>query len=121
MLADRAAFRSDGSGTNAFYAYDAGDSGVWIRAATNWAGYFAGDINVTGNCTGCRIAQMAVNTGNEALHPGDIVAMDGIAASSFDRVEVLMQVRHATPGSRCWALSAVALSLTRATRIALPP
>lgn len=99
VYAGRAAFRSDGSGTNAFYAYDAGDSGVWIRDANNWAGYFTGDINVTGNCTGCLIAQMAVNNGDDNLQPGDIVAMDGIADSPFDGLDMLMRVRRATSGS----------------------
>jgi hypothetical protein len=98
IFAGRAAFRSENSGTNAFYAYDAGDSGVWIRAAANWAGYFTGDINVTGNCTGCLLAQIAVNSGKDTLQPGDILAVDGIAASPFDGLDMLMLVRQAAPG-----------------------
>ncbi len=98
-LAGRSSFRSDASGTNGVYIYDAGDSGIWVRAATNWAGYFAGNINVAGNCTGCRIAQFAVNSGPETLQAGDIVAMDGIADSPFAGIGMLLRVRRATPGS----------------------
>ena len=98
-LAGRSSFRSDASGTNGVYIYDAGDSGIWVRAATNWAGYFGGNISVAGNCTGCHIAQMAVNTDDETLQAGDIVAADGIAASPFAGVDMLMRVRRATPGS----------------------
>jgi hypothetical protein len=99
VYAGRAAFRSDDSGTNGLYVATAGDSGVWIADATNWAGYFAGNINVTGNCTGCRIAQMAVNAGEATLQPGEIVAVGGIAGSPFAGTDMLFQVRRATPGS----------------------
>ena len=97
--AGRAAFRSDDSGTNGLYVTTAGDSGVWVADATNWAGFFSGDINVTGNCTGCLIARLAVNSGDETLQPGDVVAVDGVVASPFDSADVLMRVRQATPGS----------------------
>jgi hypothetical protein len=99
VYAGRAAFRSDDSGTNGLYVATAGDSGVWIADATNWAGYFAGNINVTGNCTGCRIAQMAVNTGEAILQPGEIVAVDGITDSPFAGTDMLLRVHRATPGS----------------------
>lgn len=99
LQAGRSSFRSDASGTNGVYIYDAGDSGIWIRAATNWAGYFAGDINVTGNCTGCRLAQMAINAGGVTLQPGDVVAAAGVASSPFAGSDLLLRVRRATPGS----------------------
>ncbi|MFZ1241482.1 MAG: hypothetical protein WAV74_10575 [Anaerolineae bacterium] len=99
VYAGRAAFRSDDSGTNGLYVSTAGDSGVWVADATNWAGYFGGDINVAGNCTGCLIARLAINSGSETLQAGEIVAVDGVAASSFAGAEMLLRVRRATPGS----------------------
>ncbi|MEZ4768421.1 MAG: hypothetical protein R2844_08340 [Caldilineales bacterium] len=37
-----------------------------------------------------------LNTSGETLRPGDIVAMDGIADSPFDDLDMLLRVRHYT-------------------------
>jgi hypothetical protein len=102
-------FRVNQSGLDGVAAISSGGDGVDVAAAadngieatgTNRAAYFDGDVEIiNGTCTGCRIAQMAVNTGDDTLLPGQIVAVDGVAASPFDGLAMLVQVRLATPGS----------------------
>ena len=98
LNAGRAGFRIDNPGTNGFYAYDAGDSGVWIRTASNWAGYFGGNINVTGSCTGCIIATFGINNSQVNLQPGDIVTSVGISPGQVDNAQMLLQLQPATAG-----------------------
>ncbi len=74
------------------------DNGIEATGA-NRAGYFEGDVEVTGDIINSRIVRMAVNTGNDALQPGDIVAVDGVADSPFDNLAMLLRVRRAEPGS----------------------
>lgn len=74
------------------------DNGIEATGAHR-AAYLEGDVEITGTCIGCLIAQMAVNTGNDSLQPGDVVAVDGIADSPFDNQPILLQVRRAAPGS----------------------
>jgi hypothetical protein len=76
----------------------AADNGI-EAAGTNRAAYLDGDVEITGTCTGCTIAQMAVNTGDDSVQPGDIVAVDGVAGSPFDDLPMLLEVRRAAPGS----------------------
>jgi hypothetical protein len=35
------------------YGYSGSGYGVYAFSSSSWAGYFSGNINVTGNCTGC--------------------------------------------------------------------
>ena len=123
--------RVNQSGLDGVAIISTGGDGVDVAAATdngieatgtNRAAYFDGDVEiVNGNCIGCTIAQMAVNTGDESLMPGQIVAVDGVTASPFDGLTMLLQVRHATPAARCLVSSADTLSCiparkTKATR-----
>ncbi|MEZ4768420.1 MAG: hypothetical protein R2844_08335 [Caldilineales bacterium] len=98
----------DDAAEDGLHVNQAGLSGVYVGSATNgvrvfsatdWAGSFSGDVFIGGTCTGCLPAQMALNTSGETLRPGDIVAMDGIADSPFDDLDMLLRVRRATPGS----------------------
>ena len=101
--------RVNQSGLDGVAIISTGGDGVDVAAATdngieatgtNRAAYFDGDVEIiNGTCIGCTIAQMAVNTGDESLLPGQIVAMDGVAASPFNGLTMLLQVRRATPGS----------------------
>jgi hypothetical protein len=76
----------------------AADNGI-EAAGANRAAYLDGNVEITGTCTGCLIAQMAVNTGEATLQPGDVVAVDGIAESPFDNQPIMLQVRRAAPGN----------------------
>lgn len=98
LAAGRAGFRIDDPGTNGLYVTDAGDSGIWVTAATNYAGFFNGDINVTGNCTGCLLAAFAVNTSDTPLRPGDIVTVMGVEQSQAANAAMVLQVHPATAG-----------------------
>ena len=90
-----AVISTDGDGVDVAAAVDNG-----IEATgTNRAAYLQGDVEITGICTGCRIAHMAVNMGHESLLPGDIVAVNGVSASAFVGQPMLLQVRRAAPGS----------------------
>ncbi len=100
--------RVNSSGLDGVVVISSGGDGVDVAAAVdngieatgaNRAGYFVGDIEVTGACIHCRIAQMAVNTGDDTLLPGQIVAVDGVAASPFDGLAMLVQVRRGVRGS----------------------
>ncbi len=74
----------------------AGDDGIDV-AGNDFAGYFAGSISV-GSCTGCLLAAFAVNGGDRALQPGDIVTVRGMAAGAFDNAANLLQVAPAGAG-----------------------
>ena len=101
--------RINESGLDGVAIISTGGDGVDVAAATdngieatgtNRAAYFDGDVEIiNGTCIGCTIAQMAVNTSDESLMPGQIVAVDGVTSSPFDGLTMLLQVRRATPGS----------------------
>jgi len=69
-----------------------------VREATNWAGRFIGNISVSGNCSGCRQANFAINVGERALQPGDAVTVQEVTAAGFDATQFLWQVVPAQPG-----------------------
>lgn len=101
--------RINQSGLDGVAIISTGGDGVDVAAATdngieatgtNRAAYFDGDVEIiNGTCIGCTIAQMAVNTGDESLMPGQIVAVNGVTSSPFEGLTMLLQVRRATPGS----------------------
>jgi hypothetical protein len=66
------------AGYDGFQVNGAGDNGVEVTGATDYAGYFDGNIYVTGTCTGCATAVFGVNVEQKTLHTGDIVAVHGI-------------------------------------------
>ncbi len=75
----------------------AGDDGLEVDG-TDFAGVFAGPVSVSGGCTGCDLATFAVNAGNRALQPGDVVAIQGMTSGAFDNAAHLLQVIPAQPG-----------------------
>jgi hypothetical protein len=75
----------------------AGQDGIDVSGVA-WAGNFAGDINVSGNCFGCRQANFAVNAGDRALQPGDVVSVQAVTPTDFDTAPALWQVVQAQPG-----------------------
>lgn len=70
--------------------------GIYAESDPLWyAGYFEGDINVTGSCNGCFGSLVARNVGNEPLRPGDLVGVVGVEQDA-DLGTTLLQVRRAT-------------------------
>ncbi len=64
----------------------------------DWAGVFDGDVQITGSCTGCRLATIGVNVGNRPLQPGDIVAIQGVSPGVQGQADLLWQVTPFEPG-----------------------
>ena len=82
------------AGYDGLHVSSASDNGVDVTG-NNLAGYFNGSIQVTGTCTGCLLSTFAVNTGDRALAPGDLVSLTGLRASGVDSVPMLMEVQRA--------------------------
>jgi len=64
----------------------------------DWAAVFHGDVQITGSCTGCRLATIGVNVGTRPLRPGDIVAIQGVSSSAGGQTEIVWQVAPFEPG-----------------------
>jgi len=77
------------------YVAMAGHYGVDVTGI-NLAGYFLGNIQVTGNCSGCLLATFGVNAGDKPLAPGDLVSLSGLRESGVDSVPMLMEVQMAS-------------------------
>jgi hypothetical protein len=69
------------------------------NASFNWAlravgfTFLDGDLSITGTCTGCTAAAMAVNGSGSALKQGDAVALDGVTQG--DDGSIVLVVRAA--------------------------
>jgi hypothetical protein len=85
------------AGMDGVFVYTAGSTGVNAAGAA-FAGYFFGDIWVQGNCQGCLQANFAVNAGDRALQPGDVVSVQAVTATDLDTAPALWQVTLAQPG-----------------------
>lgn len=71
-------------------------TGLYAQAYTGYyAGYFIGDIWVSGNCIGCAMAYIAQNNGLEAIQAGDFVTAESVALHP-DLNSPIMQVHRAT-------------------------
>lgn len=66
-------------------------------AGANPAGYFVGDIEVTGNCTGCTMAYYAMNSGDSPIVAGDFVTVEGVEVDADLNIPVML-VRKAAGG-----------------------
>jgi hypothetical protein len=87
----------DQAGSDGVEVYSAAGNGV--NADGNlYGGYFWGDIYVQGNCVGCLQANFAVNVGDRALQPGDVVSVQAVTATDYDTGPALWQVMLAQPG-----------------------
>lgn len=77
----------------------AGYNGVWVADADQFAGYFDGDVAITGTCSGCLIAMMGINVSDSSLQPGDVVSVQGIQTNApVSGVPMLMEVAQAKDG-----------------------
>ncbi|HSN77195.1 MAG TPA: hypothetical protein VL334_19160 [Anaerolineae bacterium] len=83
------------AGAQGVYVGSAGSHGVDV-AGDSLAGYFRGNITVTGNCSGCLLATFGVNAGDTLLAPGDVVSLAGLRESGVDSVPMLLEVQLAT-------------------------
>ncbi len=74
---------NNGQGGNGIgvYGYQDGTGwGVYGRTGgTGYAGYFDGNVLISGTCTGCALAYIALNDSNQPLEAGDLVAVSGVA------------------------------------------
>lgn len=103
--AAKAGFRVEDAGANGLYVVKAGNHGVDIGSATNdgihvtaagnLAGYFNGDVSITGTCSNCTQAIYALNAGATSLEPGDVVAVRGIADTDLQNAPVVVEVDRA--------------------------
>ncbi len=85
------------AGNDGMHVNGAGNNGVDVTG-DNLAGYFSGNIQVTGSCTGCLLATFGVNSGGETLQPGDLVTVQGVQTSGVDSVLILLEVTPAKAG-----------------------
>jgi hypothetical protein len=92
----RNGFEVAGAEGNGLYVGRTGADGVHVYSAVRYAGYFNGNVRITGTCTGCAIAAFGVNAGQTALEPGDVVAVRGVTQSDLHGTPVLMEVDLAT-------------------------
>lgn len=93
-----------GANRNGLAVGHASNIGLYVQSAdyigvhatgSTLAGYFYGSIQVVGDCINCVLATFAVNTGDTALAPGDVVSLAGLRANGVDNVPVLMEVEAA--------------------------
>ena len=95
------------AGTDGVHVDSAGGTGLFVATAAVhgvdvagnlYAGVFAGNIYVGGNCIGCLQANFAVNAGDRPLQPGDVVSIQAVTPTDFDTGPALWQVVQAQPG-----------------------
>ena len=95
------------AGTDGVHVDSAGGTGLFVATAavhgvdaagSLYAGVFAGNIYVGGNCVGCLQANFGVNAGDRPLHPGDVVSIQAVTPTDFDTGPALWQVTQAQPG-----------------------
>jgi len=86
--------RVDQTGGNGLYVGSAQFNGVDV-AGDDLAGYFSGDIEITGSCTGCVLANFAMNAGDRPLQVGDVVSLRGVQPSGVDATPLLLLVGSA--------------------------
>jgi hypothetical protein len=93
------------AGWDGVYVSSAGRDGIYVSSAVSdgvdvagsaYAGNFRGDINVTGDCFGCTLAVFGLNASAQALEPGQVVAIQGIQAETFNNTPGVWLVVPAT-------------------------
>ncbi|MFN8483973.1 MAG: hypothetical protein U0768_13115 [Anaerolineae bacterium] len=91
-----------GLSTSSRGVYGSGTTGVFGNSTqTGGYGLYTNDnLFVGGNCVGCSMALIAVNSGSEAIAPGDVVTIAGLAPSLTPGVGVpVVAVRRASSGA----------------------
>jgi len=99
------------AGRHGVYVTSAGGDGIHADG-DQYGGYFLGNIYVDGNCVGCLQANFAVNAGESALQPGDVVSVAGVSSTDFDAGAALWQVTAAQPGQAAIGVVAGRAELT---------
>lgn len=82
------------AGANGLQVAAAGNDGVNVTG-NRLAGYFLGNVQIIGSCTGCLLATFGINTGDRPLAPGDLVSLAGLRPSGVDSVPMLLEVQAA--------------------------
>jgi hypothetical protein len=73
---------NEGTGTQGIGVHGEHKGGGWgVYGVSDWgyAGYFSGDVMVAGTCTGCALAYIGLNDGDEPLETGDLVTVSGVS------------------------------------------
>jgi hypothetical protein len=96
--ADWNGFEVHDAAQDGLYVGIAGDDGVHVAQPTDYAGYFNGDVEITGTCSGCALAAFGRNTSQATLEPGDVVAVRGMSETAFPAMPVVMELEPATGG-----------------------
>jgi hypothetical protein len=81
------------------YAAPASGGRIGVLGEVNGTGYglyTTDNLYVGGTCTGCTLAQIARNTGQETLRVGDVVAVSGVGPVLAEHSAPVLQVRQAT-------------------------
>lgn len=95
---------SNGGGTSGVYGENTGGGfgvagrvinggrAIYGDGGSGWAGWFDGNVTINGACVGCLQANFAVNAGQRALRPGDVVSVRAVAPADFDNASALWEV-----------------------------
>jgi hypothetical protein len=84
-------------GGDGLYVGYAGSDGIDVWAA-NYAGYFLGDIFVSGGCVGCLMVMFGTNSSDRELLPGDVVSLHNLQANPYSGLAILPDVGLAQNG-----------------------
>lgn len=86
-------YSSQGTSWAAVYAAGLGTSpGLYASSFGTYSAYFASRISVVGGCTGCTLMYIAVNTGDKALQPGELVAANGVGETLAGSTDPVLRV-----------------------------
>lgn len=84
--------------------------GLYAKGRTgDYAGWFAGDIYVSGNCLGCTMALVAQNSGESVIQPGDFVTALGVEVDPDYGIPILL-IRKAAAGDTILGVAESALN-----------
>lgn len=75
--ADQNGMRVEEAGQNGIQIDSAMGNGVQVQGSDMLAGYFGGDVTITGVCNSCTLGIDGLNVGKEQLNPGDVVTVVG--------------------------------------------
>jgi hypothetical protein len=81
--------------------------GIYGKTTSGYAGYFSGNIYVTGSCTGCALAYIGLNAGDAPLETGDLVAVSGVSSPLQGAAMPVLNVRRADARSSSAVLGVV--------------
>lgn len=88
---------NEGTGTQGIGVHGEHKGGGWgVYGVSDWgyAGYFSGDILVAGICTGCALAYIGMNDGDERLETGDLVAVSGVSSPLAGMTTPVLRLRR---------------------------